>query len=429
MSYIRQGQLFSYEDFVADEDDNTRLVLTLSALPDEELLAWLRGERRGRRDGYPQEVLWRCLIAKFVYQMVSYAELARELRRNGSLRRLVGIAGLGAVPRDYHFSRFLKRLSSEQGLAHLRELFERTVARLSEAIPELGKHLAVDGTAVHAYSKERGKQKSDADGAWSARPKRQRRRTAGGRVEEYLEYWFGYLVHLVVDTETELPVGYEVTAAKANETTRFIGLLEELDGAQPRLTARTEAVIADRGYDASDNCEHVLRELKALPIIKMRRTQGDDELCDAALPCCNELGTLICASGHKMVYWGRDGDWLKWRCPVACRREVECTQRGRCTVSSYGRVDKISIWEDPRRFPGLARESGKWQRLYDKRGAVERVNGRLKDFLLLDELTVRGMQKVRMQVGIALLVMVAGAWAMVERGKVEQARRIVRLAA
>jgi hypothetical protein len=35
-------------------------------------------------------------------------------------------------------------------------------------------------------------------------------------------------------------------------------------------------------------------------------------------------------------------------------------------------VDKISIWEDPRRFPGLARESGKWERSYHKPGAVER---------------------------------------------------------
>ncbi len=42
---------------------------------------------------------------------------------------------------------------------------------------------------------------------------------------------------------------------------------------------------------------------------------------------------------------------------------------------------------------------------------------------------LKELEKVRMQVGIALLVMVAGVWAMVARGKVEQARRLVRLAA
>ena len=86
--------------------------MTLCALPDEGLLCWLRNRRKGRRNNYPPEVLWRCLIGKFV--------------------------------------RFLKRLSSDQGLEHLDEMFQALVGKLSEAIPGLGKHLAVDATAVHA---------------------------------------------------------------------------------------------------------------------------------------------------------------------------------------------------------------------------------------------------------------------------------------
>ena len=42
MSYIRQGQLFPWEEFVEDKDDNTRFVLVVDALPDEKLLKWLR---------------------------------------------------------------------------------------------------------------------------------------------------------------------------------------------------------------------------------------------------------------------------------------------------------------------------------------------------------------------------------------------------
>jgi len=195
--YIRQGELFSYEDFVAEHDDNTRLVLTLQALPDEGLVGWLRRERKGRRDEYPQEVLWRCVVAKFVYQIRTYAELIRELRRNGSLRRLVGVVSLRRVPQAYHFSRLLKRLSSAEGLAQLEAMFEQLVERVAEAISGFGRHLAVDGTAVHAYSNEQRRGKSDPDAAWSARRQRQRR---GSRdAAERLEYWFGYLVHLVVD--------------------------------------------------------------------------------------------------------------------------------------------------------------------------------------------------------------------------------------
>ena len=427
--YIRQGELFSYDDFVAETDDNTRLVLTLGALPDERLLWWLGRQRRGRRDEYPQEVLWRCVVAKFVYQIRTYAELMRELQRNGSLRRLVGIGSMSRVPQAYHFSRFLKRLSSEEGLRRLEGMFEELVGRLCGAIPGFGRRLAVDGTAVHAYSNEQRRDKSDADAAWSARRKRQRRKQAGGAVDERLEYWFGYLLHLVVDCDTELPVGFELTAANENETTRFVELLRQLQEAHPELTERTEAVTADAGYDSADNCEHVLGELDAVPVIKMRLTQDPDEISQAAVCRCTELGTPICDSGHRMVYAGRDGDYLKWRCPVACGKAERCEAMGRCSPSEYGRVLKVSIWEDARRFPGLARESGKWRRLYRKRTAVERVNGRLKDFLLLDDLTVRGIAKVQMHASVGLLLMLAGAWAMVEADRMDRARRIVRLAA
>jgi len=429
MSYIRQGRLFTYHDFVEEEDDNTRLMLTLAALPDEALVGWLRRSRRGRRNDYPPEMMWRCVIAKFVYQIETYAELIRELKRNGSLRELVGIESVEWVPEDYHFSKFLGRLSSDEGQLHLERMFAELVDGLSEAFPELGRHLAVDGTAVHAYSNEERKEKSDPDAEWSARPKRQRRRKIGGGTEEYLDYWFGYVVHLVVDCETELPVGFEVTPANVNETTRFEPLLEELKAEHPALADRTEAVLADGGYDSRGNCAHVLWELEALPIIKMRLTQKRDEICQAADSLCTELGTQLCLSGERMVYAGRDGDYLKWRCPVACGRLEQCPLGSRCTASEYGAVRKVPIAEDPRRFPGLWRESKKWRRLYRKRTAVERVNGRLKEYLLVDDVTIRGLPKVRMHLSLALLMMLAGAWAMASRERFAAVRQTVRLAA
>jgi len=430
MSYVRQGTLFPFDESAGDLGDNERLVLVLSALPDEGLVAWLRRHRRGRRDDYPLEMLWRCLVAKFVYQIGRFSDLVRELTRNGSLRRLVGIESLGRVPKPYHFSRLLKLLASDEGIEQLEAMFHQLVEQLKEALPALGEYLAVDATAVHAYCDEMRKDKSDPDARWSARPKRQRRRS-NGKVEEYLDYWFGYQVHLIVDCDTELPVGFEVTAANVNETTRFEPLLEQLREHHPELAARIEAVIADAGYDSADNCRYVLDELHALPIIKMRLLEGKDKdaVSQAAKELCTQLGTQLCVGGNRMVYDGRDGDYLKWRCPIACGKADKCQQIGPCTASEYGAVRKVPIKGDPRRYPGLWRGSDKWTRLYRKRTAVERVNGRLKDYLLLDNLTVRGIAKAKVHVSLSLLVMLAGAWAMVSAQKVEQARRIVSLAA
>jgi len=427
-----------FEEFIAEADDNRRLEWVLEMLPDAPLLWYLRQSRLGHRDEYPVEVLWRCVVAKFVYQIKTYAELIRELWRNGSLRRVVGIEG--PIPRDYHFSRLLRRLSSPVCRGLLRAMFAELVRRIGRVELGLGEHVAVDGTKVHAYSNEararRGKG-SDPDARWGTRTRWERppatdaEPAAPVKLEKREEHWFGYVVELLVDCGTELPLGYSVNPANEAETLELRPLLEAYQATHPALAERTTAVIADKGYDSRENCAHVLRELEALAIIKLRRRLGDDEIDQSAACCCTELGTPICPSGHRMKYWGRDGHVLKWRCPAKVgKHPAVCTFPGGCgTPSAYGRTVKISCWEDPRRWPGVWRESRTFQKLYKARTAAERVNSRLKQHLLLDDLTIRGIGKVEVHVGLGLAVMLSGALAMIEQGRRERMRRTVRLAA
>ena len=426
-----------FEEFVAEKDDNRRLEWVLAALPDGELLFHLRQPRIGHRDEYPVEVLWRCVVAKLVYQIKTYAELIRELWRNGSLRRLVGCEG--SIPRDYHFSRFLGRLRSPLGRRLLREMFAELVRRIGRAEVGLGEHVAVEGTAVHAYSNEKKARRgpgSDPDAKWGTRTKWERpptvaSATAPTKVEKREEYWFGYVVELLVDCGTELPLGYAVHPANEAETLELRPLLDEYQATHPPLAERAQAVIADKGYDSRENCAHVMREFEALAILKLRRRLEGDEIDQSAECCCTELGTPICPSGHKMRYWGRDGHVLKWRCPAKMGKHPPvCTFPGGCgTPSAYGRTVKISCWEDPRRWPGVWRESRTFAKLYRKRTAAERLNSRLKEHRLLDDLTIRGIGKVEVHVALGLTVMLAGALAMIEQGRRERLRRTVRLAA
>jgi transposase len=159
-------RVLPFDEFVAVEDDNRRLIWVLEALPDERLLRYLRESREGHRNEYPPAMLWRCVVAKFVYQIKTYAELIRELWRNPSLRRIVGCRS--QVPQDYHFSRFLKRLSSPECLALLGEMFDELGERCRGELEDFGRYLAVDATAVRADSNEEKKQKSDPDARWSA---------------------------------------------------------------------------------------------------------------------------------------------------------------------------------------------------------------------------------------------------------------------
>jgi hypothetical protein len=430
MSYCAQGRLFTFESFCDEHDDNTRLVMVFSALePYLSPLVWkLERERVGRRNRYPVRVMMKCFIAGWVYQIPVKNELIRELRRNGSLRRLVGIESIDRVPRAWQFSRFVSRLAEDANLALLESAFERCVERLRELLPGFGWNLGIDGTSCRSWSSgmrdEKTGLRSDPEAGWGIREKRKKR---DGKIEKVVKKWFGYLVTLIVDCDYELPVGFDVSPANASEMTKLPDMFDDLREKHPEMETRT--VIADAGYDSAANCAHVLNELKALPVIKMRLDEGPDAECRTSICRCTELGVPICDEGSKMRYAGRDGDYLKWRCPaVLDSRACKCTIDN-CSTSAYGRVLKVKIAEDPRRFPGLSRDSHKWRRLYRKRSACERVNARLKNYLILDEQRVRGKAKVTVNVAMSILVMLASAISMAELDKLEDVRRIVALAA
>jgi transposase len=416
MSYCAQGRLFTFEDFFSEYDDNHRLLLVLESLDDDELIGKLEFKRKGRRDRYPVRMLWQSLIAGKVYGIPTVNGLIRELRRNESLRKVVGISHVGLVPRPWQFSRLSGKLSVPENLAMVKSIFDRAVSELRELVPDLGQSLAIDGTEVSSWCNRYAKDKSDKDAGWGVKTYKK----DDGSESKHL--WYGYSVELVVDTKYEIPLNFEVLPANANECQRLPILLKDTVRLHPEFDVKY--LMGDKGYDSADNCRYVLYDLEALPIIKMRLTQDKDAAFDGEICRCTELGTPICECGAKMLYAGRDGKYLKFRCsrhsePLGCR----------CTTSSYGRVLKIAISENERRWPGLHRESKKFARLYKRRTAVERVNSRLKEHLCLDEQHVRGIGKTTVNAGLSLLVMVGGALAMARKKKLDNLRQIVALAA
>ena len=431
MSYFYQPTLFTYEGFVEEYDDNIRLVLALSTLEPhlEPLIRKLERGRMGRRDRYPIRMLMNTFIASYVYQIPVKNELIRELRRNGSLRRLVGIGTLEGVPNSWQYSRFIGKLSEDANLALLDQAFHDCVEELRSLLPGLGLHLSIDGSAVSSWCSgvKNGKtgKASDSEAAWGIREKR--RKGKDGKVEKVVKKWFGYLLTLVVDTKYELPLGYDLSPANESETTKLPRMFDEVNEKHPGLPI--EAVIGDAGYDSAANCSYVMGVLDALPIIKMRLEEGPDAECATSICRCTELGVPICDEGTKMRYAGRDGKYLKWRCPAVMEgRPCRCVMDN-CSTSPYGYVLKVRIEEDPRRFPGLSRDSLKWKRLYKERTASERVNARLKEYLWLDRQHVRGKNKVTVQAVMSLLVMLASAICMARLDKLDSVRQIVALAA
>jgi IS5 family transposase len=422
--HIIQPVLFDFDTFIK-LPANDRLLIVLEALDAEKLILSLERRHRTGRKGYSVRGMWAALIAGVLCQCRSIAETVRLLERDKTVRAICGFPGRDEVPTEDALGRFVKRVVERQDL--LEECLERLVERLRQLLPGFGRKLVVDSTDIKAYANGHRRQPSDPDARWGAkgagRSPEGEVETGSGEAESRrgkkrdVYYWFGYKLHLLIDPVYELPVTFTVTPANVADTQQMPPLLEKAKLERPGR--RPEAVIADKGYDSKSNSDLIYRAYQAAPIIPIIEKPG------MQLPdICNAKGTPTCGCGLPMVYWGRDGRYLKYRCPDALGR-TKCTDRFRCTPSSYGYVLKLPIGDDARRHPPVPRETKKWERLYRLRSAVERVNSRVKDLLGLRRLTLRRIAKVTVRCAFSLLVMLGSAVGMAQRSRFRELRALV----
>jgi transposase len=413
--HIIQPVLFDFEAFIKRRG-NDRLMIVLEVLDAEKLISALEKSHWTGRKGYSVRGMWAALIAGVLYQCQSVAEIVRLLERNKDIRAICGFPGKDEIPGEDALGRFLRKLVSHEDL--LEACFENQVEKLRQLLPGFGRRLVVDSTDIKAYSNGHRRNKSDPDARWGAKRaggQPQLETEAGKRHDLY--YWFGYKLHLVVDAVYELPVSFILTPANQSDTQQMEVLLAKAKTERPQ--ARPEAVIADKGYDSGRNSQLVYNTYHSAPIIPIIERRG------MQLPdICNAKGTPTCSCGLAMVFWGRDGNYLKYRCPHVLGKSV-CKSRFRCTPSPYGYVLKLPIGDDPRRHPPVPRESKKWERLYRMRTAIERVNSRLKEFLGLRRITVRGIVKVTVRSVLGLLVMLAIGVGMAQRHRLKELRALV----
>jgi hypothetical protein len=426
---------------VQAKSDLDRLQLVLDALPDEELMQKLERQRGRGRDDYPVRATWNSVLAGIVFQHESVESLRRELSRNGELRDRCGFDPLGgeaAIPTSHAYSRFLKSLMREQ--KEIEAIFDALIEELKELLPDLGKQLAVDSKAVasHAQGRRDPVQSSDPDADWGLKTKRGRRED--GTPWEKVSRWFGYKLHLLVDSHYELPLAWKLTRASASDTQQLIPLVNDLARRQPDRIEVAEQLSADRGYDSAHNNAWLWDEVGIKPLIDSRMLWKDGEETRLLDPTrtdslvYDEKGQLYChcpASGERreMAYQGfeKDRQSLKYRCPAAAYG-LECGGRHQCGTGcygSYGRVVRVPLELDRRIFTPIARSSYAWSSAYKKRTAVERVNSRIDGSFQFERHYIRGKQKMQLRMGLALMVMLALALGHLRAGEKEKIRSLV----
>jgi len=321
--------------------------------------------------------------------------------------------------------------------AEIEGMFDHLVDELKRLLPDLGFSVAVDSKGVNSAGKPTKKAqrdgRRDTDADWGKKAYHGKRED--GTLWEKVVTWFGYKIHLLVDTKYEMPIGYAVTRASASDTKHLLPLVEEVKKKHLEIYRDIDKAAADKGYDSEENCRRLYDEHGMKPVIDIRRMWRDKEtkLLD---PGCadnivyDEVGTVYCicpktGEQRSMSYGGFEKDRmaLKYICPVKAYG-LRCLGSDECEHAM--KSERVSLEIDRRIFTPVSRSSYAWEREYKKRTAVERVNSRLDVSFGFEKHFIRGQKKMEVRVGLALCVMLSMAVGRIKEEHQELMRSLVK---
>jgi len=261
MAIIQKLNLFNWTIFHNDSQnlgDLERLKLVIETMPDKKLMQTLQTLRANGRNDHPIDAMWNSILAGIVFDHASIQSLRRELSRNAQLREMCGfdpLAGINAVPSKSTYNRFLSNLLNHEPL--VREMFDFLVEELMKIFPDFGTNLAGDGKAIHSLGKPSQKKDGDnrheEDADWGV--KKYHGIDKDGKAWEKVKSWFGFRIHLVVDADVELPVGYTVTKASTGEQPVMDELFIELKKTHPELIQLSILKMHGKMAKRQNNCK------------------------------------------------------------------------------------------------------------------------------------------------------------------------------
>lgn len=417
MKIISQISVFDYSE-IEILGDLERCKLLIDNVPDEKIVNKLIEIRGKGRNDYPVIPVWNAILIMPLLECSTVEQLRRELSRNRDLRKLCGFNDYDyyfgknkLVPPPKAFTNMQKNLQRIEPM--LKECFNELREFMYENLKDFGKEVGEDGKIFSSLAKSLNKNGDENDGRcdmdadftikenYYKDPK-----TGESKVKK--KTYFGYRYHLLADVNYELPIEYTVTKASKGEREQFKKHVEMLPIDKLEII---ETASADKGYDSEDMITF-LKKKGIKPIIDIRNHWKDEDTkqykdtdivytYDGKVSMVNDDGEII-----PLKYLGYD--------------KTKNTLR----YGYQNKVYSIDINYDKRIFTEVARDSKKWKKLYNKRTALERINGRMDRDFNLENHKVRGLRKATVMIDLMMIGMMSMAKGHIKNKQPENIRKL-----
>lgn len=348
--------------------------------------------------------MFKALLLIYLGQADSERDIAEKLQFDVRLQSLCGFDFFD-TPSHVSFHDFRERLGSELFYDLLHQLIAQAIAIgvIKNVI-----HSAIDATHFWANSNRFGvkvcqctgkcqclRKYSDPDARW------------GHKTRTYS--FFGYKVHLIVDTQSQLPIEAIITSGEVPDNTQAADLIDGAIQHHPDISISSSAM--DAAYDDTDVYKHCVNK-DIHPIIPLNpRNQEKDTFSVNPQVDMDKDGCFFCSvTKLRLVKNGTDPKRKgrqKLICPPTGERKDCPFRESCCPTSKVGRTFYLYPLRDIRLLGTIPRDSDEWKFLYRQRTAVERTNSSLKSPThKLDEPRVRGLEQIKIHVFLSICALV-----------------------
>lgn len=351
----------------------------------------------GGRPPIDRNALLRALIYRALRRLASLSDLVQALRENPAVLEAVGLDPLGEIPSVERFSDWLRSAPQES----LQNIRLRLLQALFAEGAFTGRILALDSCPLLSPVRENNLKTAVRDRFNKQRlPKGDPTARLGvltsfarGDSRKVIYFW-GYRNHVVVDTETELPLWEQTEPADRKDSPLAVPLLRAL---LDRLPLPVEAVCGDTAYDADALLKFTVEELHAQPVVALhprRHANPDFRVQGAAVVCPANLEMF---RRGKMTPRRTGISYIQFSCPLHYDRTLQ--QRFlMCPAAHPKFLQQKGCNYLLRTSPNIRSQipygSESFRQLYRERTAVERVFSRLLTIAMQD-LPTRGLDSAR----------------------------------